>query len=191
MEEAQKTKVKITEIKEYYTVKRKEKNSAGEFVEVEKTFFKYKEVRVVTGWARFGHFLLDRLFYMLFEVAFGVSLGIILALLGWADWLTSTNETLLNIMFYIFLYPSYYILFESTAQSSLGKLILGRVVVNEYGEKPTFQQIVSRSFSRIVPFEPFSCFSDRGWHDLWTDTYVIRKKDLEELKVLARLQEHL
>lgn len=191
MEEAQKTKVKITEIKEYYTVKRKEKNPGGEFVEVEKTFFKYKEVRVVTGWARFGHFLLDRLFYMLFEVAFAVTLEIILAVMGWGDLLTSTNETALNILFYLFLYPTYYILFESTAQSSLGKLILGRVVVNEYGEKPSFQQVVSRSFSRIVPFEPFSCFSDRGWHDAWTDTYVIRKKDLEELKVLARLQEHL
>ncbi|MCK6649870.1 MAG: RDD family protein [Bacteroidia bacterium] len=189
MQEAKKTK--ITEIKEYYTVKRKEKNKLGEIVEVEKTFYKYKEVPVVTGWARFGHFILDRIFYMLFQWAIAFTLGIILGITGNADWLNESTETFLTIIFYIVVYPSYYILFESTAQSSLGKLVLGRIVVNEYGEKPSFHQIVTRSFSRIVPFEPFSCFSDRGWHDNWSDTYVIRKKDLEELMVLARLQEHL
>lgn len=189
MQEAKKTK--ITEIKEYYTVKRKEKNKLGEIVEVEKTFYKYKEIPVVTGWARFGHFILDRIFYMLFEGAIAFTFGMILGITGHADWLRDSNETLLNIVFFLILYPSYYILFESTAQSSLGKLVLGRIVVNEYGEKPSFHQIVTRSFSRIVPFEPFSCFSDRGWHDNWSDTYVIRKKDLEELMVLARLQEHL
>lgn len=184
-------RVKITEIKEHYTVKRKEKNAEGQFVEVGKSFFRYKEVPVVTGWARFGHFLLDRVFYMLFEAAVGVTLGVIIGVTGNADILTDSTETFLNVFFYLVLYPSYYILFESTAQSSLGKLILGRVVVNEYGEKPDFNQIVKRSFSRIVPFEPFSCFSDRGWHDNWSDTYVLRKKDLEELMVMARLQEHL
>jgi hypothetical protein len=62
-------------------------------------------------------------------------------------------------------------------------------VVDEYGEKPTFSQIVGRSFARIVPFEVFSCLGATGWHDDWSKTYVIRKKDLHELKLLISVQE--
>ncbi len=184
-------KIKITEIREYYTVKRKEKNKDGELVEVDKTFWRYKEINYVTGWARFGHFLLDRVFYYILAIIVGVTLGGIIGISGGAEWLGSINERVIDIVFYLTLYPGYYLLFESTSQSSLGKLILGRVVVDEYGEKPTFNQILGRSFARIVPFEQFSCFSAKGWHDDWSNTFVIRKKDLEELKVLVRLQEYL
>jgi uncharacterized RDD family membrane protein YckC len=74
-------------------------------------------------------------------------------------------------------------------QSSPAKLILGRIVVNEYGEKPTFKQIVARSYSRIVPFEIFSCLSQFGWHDKWSDTFVLRKKDLIELQLAIKAQD--
>lgn len=184
-------RIKITEIREYYTVKRKEKNRAGEIVELEKNMFRYKELNYVTGWARFGHFLLDRVFYYILALLFGLTLGGILGILGCASWLYGINDTLLDIICYCTIYPGYYLLLESTSQASLGKLILGRVVVDEYGEKPAFKQILSRSFSRIVPFEAFSCFGNTGWHDDWSNTFVIRKKDLEELKVLVRLQEYL
>ncbi len=184
-------RVKITEIKEYHTVTRKEKNAAGELLDVEKKFWKYKEVNYVKGWPRFGHFLLDRVFYYILAIFFGFALGMVLGLLGKSYWLTDINSRLLDFLFYLTIYPGYYLLLESTSQTSLGKLVLGRVVVDEYGEKPSFKQILRRSFSRIVPFEPFSCFSETGWHDNWSKTYVLRKKDLEDLKVFARLQEYL
>ena len=101
------------------------------------------------------------------------------------------GDTVITIFGYVVLYPGYYILLESTSQASLAKIILGRVVIDEYGNKPTFGQIVARSYSRIVPFEAFSCLSNTGWHDNWSKTYVIRKQDLEDIKVLIRLQEHL
>ena len=184
-------RVKITEIKEYYTVKRKQKNTEGKLVEVEKTLYRFKEVPYVTGWPRFGHFLLDRVFYYIFAVAFGVMLGIIIGLLGGARWIGSMNNTLLDLILYVIVYPLYYIVLEGSTQASLGKLILKRIVVNEYGDKPTFKQIVGRSYARLVPFEQFSCFAEKGWHDEWSKTFVIRKKDLEDLLVLARLQEYL
>ena len=184
-------RVKITEIKEYYTVKRKEKNAAGEMVEVVKNLYRYKEVRLVTGWARFGHFLLDRVFYTIVEALFGLAIGVFLGLTGNAGWFDNTGDILMKIFCYAILYPWYYILLEYSSQASLAKLILGRVVVNEYGEKPTFGQIVGRNYARLVPFEAFSCFSDSGWHDSWSKTYVIRKQDLADLKTLAKLQEHL
>jgi uncharacterized RDD family membrane protein YckC len=185
------TRVKITEIKDYYTVKRKQKNANGEYTEVEKTLFRYKEVPYVTGWPRFGHFLLDRVFYYIFELFFGLMLGAMIGLLGGAGWLNEMNQTALGWCLYIIVYPLYYIIFEGSTQASLGKLILKRVVVDEYGDKPTFKQIVGRSFARLVPFEQFSCFQSTGWHDDWNKTFVIRKKDLEDLLVLARLQEYL
>jgi uncharacterized RDD family membrane protein YckC len=94
-----------------------------------------------------------------------------------------------RLISWLILYPGYYILFESTMQSTPGKIILGRVVVDEYGEKPSFSTIVKRSYSRVVPFEAFSCLSNLGWHDTWSDTFVIRKKDLEELKLAIKAQE--
>ena len=184
-------KVKITEIKEYYTVKRKEKNAAGEMVEIVKNLYRFKEVRLVTGWARFGHYMLDRLFYFVIELLFGLAIGAFLGLTRNGSWLENGGETLITIFGYVVLYPWYYILLEYSSQASLAKLILRRVVVNEYGEKPTFGQIVGRNYARLVPFEAFSCFSDSGWHDSWSKTYVIRKQDLEDLRTLAKLQEHL
>jgi hypothetical protein len=40
-----------------------------------------------------------------------------------------------------------------------------------------FSQILGRTFSRFVPFEPFSFLgSGHGWHDRWSDTRVVRTR---------------
>lgn len=44
--------------------------------------------------------------------------------------------------------------------------------------------IIGGSFSRLVPFEPLSCLSDRGWHDVWSKTYVVTTEERDELKKL-------
>lgn len=186
-------KQKITEIKETYTVKSRIRGSYtsadGSHFE-EKTLTRYKEVITVEGWARFGHFLLDRIFFYIFTVLFGLTAGMVSAIFGFQHiWLSPYADLGLNVFTYLILFPCYYLLFEYTMQSSPGKLILGRVVVDEYGEKPAFRQILGRSFSRIVPFESFSCFDGLGWHDSWSETMVIRKKDLQELKLAIKVQE--
>ena len=185
------TRVKLTEIEETVKVKRKERNKEGKLEDVEKTFIRNKEVRYITGWPRFWHFILDRIFFFALETIFLFSLGIGLGLLGWAGYLNVLNPTLTDIIFYAIFYPAYYFILETSSQSSLGKLIFGRVVVDEYGDKPTMKQIFIRSVSRIVPFEQLSCLSQTGWHDNWSQTFVISKKDLEELKTLAKLQVYL
>src|SRR5688572_4576215 len=188
--ESQKTK--ITEIKEEFTVKRKEKNANGERVEVDKKIVRFKDVNFVDGWPRFGHYILDYIFFQVFCVMVGGALGLILGFSGSAGLLDSALfDGSINLMTWLVFYPGYYIVFEGSMQSSPGKLILGRIVVNEYGEKPTFSQIVGRSYARVVPFEAFSCLGKTGWHDDWSNTYVLRKKDLEELKLLINLQEFI
>lgn len=186
-------KTKITEIKENYTVNRPTKSTTGERVYEEKNFTRYKEVNTVTGWARFGHYILDVVFYYIFALILAVPIVIILMTLGMNVENLGEGSGWYNILdrliSWLILYPGYYILFESTMQSTPGKIILGRVVVDEYGEKPSFSTILIRSYSRIVPFETFSCLSNLGWHDTWSDTFVIRKKDLEELKLAIKAQE--
>ena len=58
---------------------------------------------------------------------------------------------------------------------TLGKLITGTRAVNfEDGAPITWKQAFQRSFSRMVPFEPFSGFSGNPWHDKWSNTTVIK-----------------
>lgn len=185
-------KTKITEIKETYTVKRRIKGAQtaadGSHLE-EATLTRYKEVITVDGWARFGHFMLDRIFYFILTLLFGVFLGILSAIFGFQGiWDSPYADLSMNVFNYLVLFPGYYLFFEYFMQSTPGKLILGRVVVNEYGEKPSFGQILGRAYARIVPFEAFSCFSGLGWHDEWTQTMVIRKKDLHELNLALKVQ---
>ncbi len=178
---------KITEIKEFYTVKRKEKVN-GETVFVEKTLYRYREVRFVTGWARFGHWLLDSVFRTIFEAILGAAIGVILALTQNIAIIDDPAFDLYSkLVSWLIFYPLFYFIFENSMQASPAKAILGRVVVDEYGNKPTTKQFFIRSVSRVVPFEALSCLGDLGWHDTWSKTFVIRKKDLKELKLLQKI----
>ena len=73
----------------------------------------------------------------------------------------------------------YFIVMEGIFGVTIGKLLTGTRVVNAKGGKPSFGQIVGRSFARMIPFEPFSfLFGDNttGWHDSLSGTRVIRNR---------------
>lgn len=59
------------------------------------------------------------------------------------------------------------------------KALTGTRVVDDEGKTPSFKTIVLRSFIRLVPFEPFSFFGTNGWHDKWSDTYVVMEEMVE------------
>lgn len=60
---------------------------------------------------------------------------------------------------------------------TLGKLITGtRAVQDDTYEPITWNQALTRSFSRIVPFEAFSGFGGHPWHDKWSKTVVIKDR---------------
>ncbi|MGZ3920560.1 MAG: RDD family protein [Bacteroidia bacterium] len=178
---------KITEITESYIIKRKVSEN-GEDKYVEEVQTRLKEVPVVDGFPRFGHFLLDRFFIYILEIIFGVIVGVIISLTGInIDPDSQAWKFFDSLWTWLILEPLFYFIFEVSIQSSPAKAILGRIVVDEYGNKPTVKQIFIRSISRPVPFEALSCLSPRGWHDTWSKTFVIRKKDLKELKVLQKI----
>lgn len=80
----------------------------------------------------------------------------------------------------------YYLITESTMQRSIGKFVTNTVVIDEYGNKPAFKTILGRSLMRLVPFDAFSCLGSRGWHDKVSRTYVVKRKEADELKRLLK-----
>jgi uncharacterized RDD family membrane protein YckC len=84
----------------------------------------------------------------------------------------------------------YYTSFETLFQRSIGKMITGTLVVDLEGNKPSFGAIAKRSGSRLVPFEVFSFLgSHAGWHDKWSDTRVMKVKDLPNLQIKKQINE--
>lgn len=61
---------------------------------------------------------------------------------------------------------------------SLGKLITGTVAVREDGSRITWRDALMRSLCRCIPFEPLSGFGGYPWHDKFTKTMVVRKRDI-------------
>lgn len=79
---------------------------------------------------------------------------------------------------YAILYFGYYGFMESGIGKTVGKLIMGTKVVTAGGETPDFGTCLLRTLIRLVPFEAFSMLGSnaRGWHDSWTNTYVVDAK---------------
>lgn len=72
----------------------------------------------------------------------------------------------------------YHFLFEVTLGRTPGKFVTGTRVVSENGERASALQILGRTFTRYVPFEPFSFLfggnPPSGWHDKWSRTRVVK-----------------
>lgn len=91
----------------------------------------------------------------------------------------------------LFFTPVYYILAEYFSEGkTLGKLVTGTRAVTVNGEKPTLNQIIARSFARIIPFEPFSYLGDQpnGWHDRLSQTIVIDEQ-LSDLSSISSAED--
>jgi uncharacterized RDD family membrane protein YckC len=88
--------------------------------------------------------------------------------------INSSTALLYLISFLTFL--AYYTLFEAATKGrTIGKLITGTVAVKDDGTALTFKEALLRSLCRMIPFEPFSAFGGRPWHDTITHTMVIKK----------------
>ncbi len=182
------------------------KNTIEE-IRVVKTFYKYgrdiygnrtrepyqrevkRKVQLVTGWLRFGHYFIDGLIIggILFGVNYFIAINPVVeysAGFGVNDYYYSFIPSIDQIIVTV----GYYFICELTLQRTIGKYATNSVVINEYAEKPDSGSLIGRSFSRLVPFEAFSCLGDRGWHDKWSGTYVVTVKERNTLKRLLAEQ---
>lgn len=131
---------------------------------------------------RFLNYLIDNLFmnYGLSYIT-GYAVGVVIASL-FPEFAAGFQEdrlslTLVALTVSIFNYLLYYTLCEKLFNGyTLGKLITGTRAIREDGKPLTFRNAILRTLSRLVPFEIFSGFQVRPWHDQWTDTMVIKAR---------------
>lgn len=78
----------------------------------------------------------------------------------------------------------YYNFFEIFTARTVGKFCTNTIIVDENGDKATYEAIMIRSLIRIIPLYWLSIFvfPTRGLHDMISKTYVVKKSELEEKK---------
>ncbi len=128
---------------------------------------------VASGGTRFGNLIID-------QIVFGVLVSSLLNYLMYGGILgqaRSLDETINNLILNYLLYVAYYIVMEASFGKTVGKMVTGTEVISADGGKPTFGQIVGRSFARLIPFEAFSFLGEKaiGWHDSLSKTLVVKK----------------
>jgi uncharacterized RDD family membrane protein YckC len=143
------------------------------------------ELRPATQGKRFGNLIIDSIVTQVLSFVAGAVLGVIYAINKAQQGVefTAADEGFLNtIGFFVGIAVNlvYYIAMEALFQKTLGKLVTGTRVVNAEGGKPSFGQVVGRSFARLIPFEAFSFFGGQGrpvgWHDSLAKTFVIESR---------------
>ena len=129
------------------------------------------KIELVGGGRRFLTYLLDMLVVQVLKLVFAIVLVLILG-----QQHPLVTDKVFGVIYELAFWFLYYFLMEASFGRTVGKWATGTVVVNREGKLPTNSQAFKRSISRFVPFEPLSCFGSqsRGWHDSWSDTFVVR-----------------
>lgn len=122
---------------------------------------------------RFCTFLADYAIYYLSCILTAVVVAIALG----EQAIEGNNIYLISIPMFLV----YYAGFEAALGRTPGKLIFGTRVVSNTGGAPSFGQVLGRTLSRFIPFEPFSVLFSTdgeamGWHDSIARTKVIRTR---------------
>ena len=130
---------------------------------------------------RFLGYLLDIVVYYVLCFAAGMVLGIIVVATGQnPNTSPLLNGFFPNIVAYVVLFISYFVIEATTGGRSLGKLATGTKVVSSDGTPASIGQYLGRTACRFIPFEAFSFLFGQGrpagWHDSISKTRVITLK---------------
>ena len=135
---------------------------------------------VATQNRRFCNFFIDSIIVRVMSFAAGMALA--MSYLSGGRQMTAADEAQINLLSLplgLLIVFGYFALSELVLRgATIGKLITGTRVVRADGSPPSFGQIVGRSLTRLIPFEPLSfLFGDKttGWHDSLSGTRVVRK----------------
>jgi len=148
-----------------------------------KIYLRIIERHKVSLWARFAHLVIDRAVIVLLFLFYGVFSSFAYQFINTTIFMESINKMsqmnrFEDILITSFVYFLYTLLMEYfTKGKTIGKYITGSRVFSTDGTDPSFNQYLIRNIARLVPFEPFSFFTEDGWHDRWSDTRVINMKN--------------
>lgn len=100
-----------------------------------------------------------------------------------SNWAKSTT-TLERLFFWAVILFLYYFLTETYFSRTFAKYFTKTIVVTKDGSRPNKRAISIRTLSRFIPLEGLTFLSGdlRGLHDLFSDTYVVRKHEFNEKK---------
>lgn len=119
---------------------------------------------------RFGTLVVDLVGYVLLSFM----VGFILAMVFGPIAIQAVLGQVPDFVFGWGVFFAYYCFFEGIWGRTPGKWLFGTMVIAETGGRPSFGQVLGRTACRFIPFEAFSFFGERGWHDKITRTRVVR-----------------
>ena len=121
---------------------------------------------------RFANYIIDRIVIILLMVVALIITAIIARIFGHTD--DEIMDTLVFIIM-IIVWLAYYWGLESLTGKTVGKYITRTRIVKEDGSRPTTINVLGRTMSRLIPFDPFSYLGppEQGWHDAAPKIYVI------------------
>ncbi|TBN01902.1 RDD family protein [Hyunsoonleella flava] len=146
---------------------------------------------------RFAHYIVDIIIVLL--IFYAILLGPIFLYYSFAEDTTAmdsfldgieSNPLLDRLITAIVLALIYFAIESLTKGKSVGKFITKTKVVLEDGSRPSSSDFLKRSFSRMIPFEPFSFLGSegRGWHDTISKTYVV---DIDKFEAKRKSHDEL
>ena len=126
---------------------------------------------------RFANYLLDTIGYYVFALIIGFFLGLLELALD-TTIISFEDNPLIDYVFGFLIILIYFSISEFYLNGkSPAKYLTKTRVVSLDGTSLTFKQILGRSFSRLIPFEPFSFLGDgKGWHDSISQTMVVDER---------------
>lgn len=139
-----------------------------------------------TQFQRFLNLSIDLIFIYILVLSLGTT--IILVALSVNNFTLSSwieNLSIMEISFCTAIVSFwYYYITEVYFSRTIAKLITHTIVVDTYGAKPSKKSIFIRTCCRFIPFEAFTFFGlvPRGWHDIFSNTYVVKKRELIKKK---------
>lgn len=139
-----------------------------------------------TQFQRFLNFSIDLIFVYILVLSLGTTI-ILVALSAnnfeLSNWVENLNA--IEVGFYSAIVAFlYYYLTETYFSRTIAKLITHTIVVDAKGAKPSKRSFFIRTCCRFIPLEAFSFFglAPRGWHDTFSDTYVVKKRKLRKVQ---------
>jgi uncharacterized RDD family membrane protein YckC len=143
-----------------------------EILDINEHQFDAREIIPVSNGTRFANYLIDIvIFYVIFIIAL-----VPIMMSGEGGIINTIAENpILDRIFSLICYAIFMTIQEvALGGRSIGKFITGTRVVDWEGKTPTTGTLVQRNLYRAVPFDQLSFLGSRGWHDSWSDTYVVK-----------------
>ncbi|REH00050.1 RDD family protein [Flavobacterium aquicola] len=144
-------------------------NKIKDSVNIEKQKKDQLDLNTVKSSTRFVHFIVDTFIFFIFYVIVG---SIFQAIFQFDVNKNFLFTWLLMVITFVF----YYSFVEYHFQKTFGKYITKTKVVTINGEKPSLNDIIVRSFCRLIPFDRMSfLFIKNGFHDGLSNTRVVKE----------------